>query len=78
MRPWLARQLRRLAQWLDPMTHLPVADDALLAYARVLTAKWAAVKQSGEYKRHQVYAELIDAFPDRLHRDLAKAIEAAL
>ena len=33
---------------------------------------------SGEYRRHQVYAELIKEFPKTPHRDLSLAIEMAV
>ena len=32
----------------------------------------------GEYKRHQVYAQLVKAMPTMAHRDIAMAIELAV
>lgn len=55
-----------------------VTDDDLLDSARLLTAEWDKRDASGEYKRHQVLSALIDAFPNRSKRDMARAIEAAL
>ncbi len=134
---WLARQLRHLAQWLDPLpdaeaalhahieqlraSHaaalqcysqatddahqelkamqglrehaeealyalellhehcIPVQHDALYDAAKRATADWEGRQApSGEFKRHQVYASLIDAFPERPKREIALALEAAL
>lgn len=58
--------------------HIPVPDDALLVKARELTAQWASVDVSGEFKRHHVLSSLMDAFPARSQKDMARAIEAAL
>lgn len=73
--------LRWLLERLAPadVVTLAVPRDALLEQARVLTAAQTRIPdRSGEAKRHQVYAQLQKAFPDRLHRHLSHAIEAAL
>ena len=69
---WLAR----LGGW------EPVQPDfglgALIAAIRPMVAKVADAPQSGEWKRHQVYADAIKALPDVPKGDIALAIELAL
>ena len=80
----LIRFLRWLLAWLDPPPQsvivLPVPIDALLEQARALTQAQQRdyPDRSGESKRHQVYSALTKAFPGRTHRQIARAIEAAL
>ena len=76
MRQHLARGLRWLADWLDP----PVLPEmsAIEAQALVWVRDMAAMSASGEYKRHQVYARLLKAFPDTPHRHVSQAIERAV
>lgn len=58
---------------------IPVARDRLYDHAVALTGVWETKNApSGEFKRHQVMASLMDEFPQRSKRDLALAIEAAL
>lgn len=57
---------------------VPVPHDDVFASATLLTTDWNDRQASGEYKRHQVLASLMKAFPTRSHRDIALAIEAAL
>lgn len=57
---------------------LPFERDALFARAVELTSQWDVHNTSGEFKRHQVLASLMDDFPGRPRRDLALAIEAAI
>jgi hypothetical protein len=58
---------------------LTLVDRPLLDRALALTKEAdAQADVTGEWKRHQVYASLIDEFPDRRRRDLAYAIELAL
>ena len=75
MRVWVARQLRRVATWLDPGP-----DQDLLSRARVLTQAADASFPSGygEAKRHQVYSRLMKEFPEHSKRALSRAIEGAL
>lgn len=74
----IARWLRRAADWIDPPA--PRVDTAVVRLARTLAAtqndRWP--DRSGEAKRHQVFAQLIDAFPTTSKRALARAIEDAL
>ncbi len=79
LRRWLASQLRALARWIDePVPVVPL--DALTQHAQVLIheqeTRWP--ERSGEAKRHQVYAALIDAFPGVSKRAISRAIEDAL
>ena len=91
MRHLLVRWLRALLLWLEPLPPVLVwpdseppplgpTDDEVLTVAIRLT-DWADQDfpdTAGEFKRHQVYARLIDQFPQRRRRDLGKAIEDAL
>ncbi|HND25058.1 MAG TPA: hypothetical protein PK229_12115 [Rhodocyclaceae bacterium] len=80
LRRVLARGLRALADWLDVPAVPVTTPDAVSVLARALVqdqqARWP--ERSGEAKRHQVYAQLIDAFPDTPKRALSRAIEDAL
>lgn len=55
-------------------------DEALLARAKHLTQSIEAQfkGQSGEWKRHQVLAVLLDEFPTMNKRDISLAIEVVL
>jgi len=75
----LAGWLRRLADWLDPVPVVRVPDlTPLEARTRGLVRAAASVQASGEYKRHQVYARLIQEFPDVAHTTIGIAIERAV
>ena len=81
MRLWLAQKLRRIADWLDPqpaaaLTHVPALLDLARRLVREQDDRWP--DRSGEAKRHQVLAQLIDAFPATSKRLLSRAIEDAL
>ena len=71
----LARWLRRIAEWLDPL-HDPI----LLARAKELVEKWEKELGPGfgEAKRHQVYAKLLKEFPAIAKRVISATIEEAL
>ena len=71
----IAYYLRRLAEWLDPLS-----DPTVLSRARELTQEWESKLGAGfgEAKRHQVYARLIKEFPEKSKRQLSAIIEAAL
>jgi hypothetical protein len=74
------RIMRRL---LEPAAKVPVPEAvwAAVPVARVLSAHWDATSApgtSGEYKHHQVYAELQKQYPTTSKRDLALALELAL
>lgn len=53
-------------------------DAALFAAAQPLVARVEPLPQSGEWKRHQVYAALLKQFPATPKRVIARAIEDAL
>lgn len=78
LRRTLARWLRALATWVDVPPALPA--DAVLTLARTLVqeqeTRWP--DRSGEAKRHQVYAALLEMFPATPKRTLSRVIEAAL
>ena len=76
----LATWLRQLANWIDPyrVPAVTADDDPVAAAADQLCYDLADLPQSGEYKRHQVYAKLIKQFPAVPKRDLALAIELAV
>jgi hypothetical protein len=87
IRDWLIA----FAQWLlrvcrvpppVPIVHVVVAPppevEVYLPEARMQTQAVDAAPQSGEWKRHQVYASLTKSFPAAPARDLAMAIEWAL
>ena len=58
---------------------LTLVDRPLLDRAVALTKEAAdQAEVTGEWKRHQVYARLLDEFPETRKRDLAYAIELAL
>ncbi len=84
----LALWLRLLADYLDPPAPPPVVeiipDPPYMSTpeylkARELAMQWKDDKTvSGEYKRHQVYAALIDAFPDTARGTLGLRVEQAV
>ena len=87
-----ARWARLFANWCEPpappepppavapVITLVVPVDDLFDHAVRLVRKAdeTAPGTGGEYKRHQVYAALIKAFPHVSHRRLAVVIEAAV
>ncbi len=50
----------------------------VLARTAQLCTQWDGHEASGEYKRHQVYAQLIKDFPRVSKRTIGLAIELAL
>lgn len=62
--------------WLTSKT-TPV-DNLLLQAATSVCKSMQGLNASGEYKRHQAYAQLIDQFPEARYRDLAYAIELVI
>jgi len=82
MKPWMIDKLVRLAKWLgwtEPVTTRfigPQLDPAVLDTAKKWILKYGEDRStSGEYKRHQVYAQLIKSFPAEEKYRLALAIE---
>lgn len=67
--------LRKLGYELAPLSPALLAA---LPRATALTAKWEPVEASGEYKRHQVYAELLKRFPRTPRLELSRAVDEAL
>jgi len=73
----LARAMLEMAE--RRIAALTLVDQPLLDRAGQLAKQATALTDTtGEWKRHQVYAALIDEFPDRKKRDLAYAIELTL
>jgi hypothetical protein len=79
MKLWLIRALRALLLWLDPppAPSAPVPD-LVFDVVRTLVQAIDGADASGEYKRHQVYAQLIKRFPLVAKRDLGLLIERAV
>ena len=88
-----ARWARRFANWCEPpappppppvqapvVTLVVPIDDLFDRAVRLVRniEERAAPGTGGEYKRHQVYAALLKAFPDVSHRRIAVVIEAAV
>lgn len=79
----MKRLLIRFAGWILRHYGIPL----FLLSAEIISLRDSAVKlcdkidiqdQSGEWKRHQVYAKLIKMYPRASRRDIALAIELAL
>ena len=73
---WMATMLKRLANVVDPLRPA-VMDMPMLARALVRKEWEENSDQSGEMRRHRVYAELVKRFPQD-HRKISLAIETAL
>lgn len=81
----LALWLRLLADWCDPPPVIAVLPDPPymstpeFRLALSLAQGWRDNSTvSGEYKRHQVYATLIDAFPTTPRTTLGLRLEQAV
>lgn len=78
-----ATMLLRLALWyvrkcgIEIVT-VPARIQGFLPLVQDLCAKEDEKKESGEWKRHQVYARLLKTFPSEDKKDLAFAIELAM
>ena len=68
--------LTRLGLWIARLGYWP--SEAVVARAKVLCAQWEQPGLSGEYKRHQVYAQLIKEYPGMDRKKIALAIELAV
>ena len=69
--------LTSLGLWLARLGYFP--SQALVDRARVLClAQNYKLDISGEYKRHQVYAQLIKEYPHEDRKKISLAIELAL
>jgi hypothetical protein len=76
---WLAVWFGRQADRLDPPAYVPEPEvSTQLAAARLLVREWRSKPVSGEYKRHQVYAALLDRFPSSSKRFLSRTLEQAV
>ena len=88
---WLARVLRRLAEWCDPLDLRQVAvgraaawprdaSEEILAQARahVLKAEQFAEGTSGEYKRAWAYGRVLKRCPAARKADVGLAVELAV
>jgi hypothetical protein len=78
MRSYLAARFRGWANWLAPQVAEAPRPHQVLADALVAEAEQKWPGTSGEHKRHQVYSQLIKAFPGIRRRDLGLAIELAI
>lgn len=77
---WLAQRAHRFGDWCDatPQTLLRIPHDAVYATALSAAERLELESPEGEWKRHQLYAQLLRAFPHIPRRALAQAIEAAV
>ncbi len=71
-----------IKKWFQPATSAPKLTERspLLMLAISLTKRmdtnWP--EADGQFKRDNVYAQLINTFPDRSRREISRAIEEAL
>ena len=77
MRHGLIQVCLRCAIWLGwtPPAPAPLLADDLAVAARAAVIAAEALPAGGEYKRHQVYAQLLKRFPQLPHWEVAFAIE---
>jgi hypothetical protein len=79
MKRWLARYLRRLADWLDPpVLPPPLVDPALVSRAALIVAEVDQLRHTSAYKRAIAFKTMRGEFPDVPRRDIAMAIELAV
>ena len=64
--------------WLLNKLESPQDLPAYMDRAKILVTSIDKAEQSGEWKRHQVYARLIKEFPQISRKDLGLAIEIAV
>lgn len=72
----LAAALRYLADLIDPPTVAAPSDPLMAAAVQLVNAQTGP--ESGEWKRHVVYAALIKQFPQTSKKTLGMAIELAV
>lgn len=79
MKKYIASKLPAIAKWCG-VTLLPSPSGEVYTEALrlCLVTQETYTAASGEYKRHQVLAKLIKAFPNASKRDLGMAIEMAV
>jgi hypothetical protein len=73
----MKRKLVALLKWLLQVLEPPESDE-LRDRAIVLVRQFESVPQSGEFKRHQVYAQLLKEFPSVAKHKVSLAIEQAI
>jgi hypothetical protein len=79
MKKWFAHQLRRLADWLDPVEPVaPLVPTFVLEQARSIVATVDLSHHTGSYKRALAVKAMRMALPDVPRRDVALAIELAV
>jgi hypothetical protein len=71
---WTGNRVQLGNRWF----RVPDGMDGLVAEAHALAARFELPGRSGEWKRHQVLAALMDRHPGEDQRDLALAIELAV
>jgi hypothetical protein len=79
MRKYLVQFTLWLVRKLDlQMFHYVAFVEFIEAAFPLVLVENTKVDQSGEYRRHQVYAQMVKKFPWASKRDLALAIELAV
>ncbi len=78
LRRALAAILASALAWVDPPPPEGAPDPLMERTRELVTWAQTAKHASGEYKRHQVLAQLMKDFPDARQRDLAYAIERVM
>ena len=94
MKDWFIQKLNNIAIWIlrntgyldtliaeisrvfEPKEENPLPEYANRAFD--LVKKYDTVKESGEYKRHQVFSRLIKELPQAEKKNLGLAIELAV
>lgn len=84
---WIRRMVTRLLLWLINLltwcarrttVEPPRSLDPMYLLVARLVRRYEAVDGSGEFKRRQVYARVLKAFPERPHAQVGFAIEQVL
>lgn len=78
MKRWLLQLAWAVIRRWDPDIWIPLPSGPEVNRARELTEEFDSSPNSGEWKRHQVYARLIKEFPAVSRRKLGWLIEAVL
>ncbi len=79
----IAKWIYRIVLWVVgrlgyELVPVPPGVRTLVGEAAELTARYEPMNESGEWKRHQVYAAMIRRHPDVRRREIALAIELAV
>lgn len=79
IKKYITSALTTIAKWCGiSLVATPATEIVKEALRLCINAEETYPTQSGEYKRHQVFAKLIKVFPDSSKRQLGIAIELAV